>query len=166
MLVIHVIFSFSFLFISVSMGILSMLMIGYSGYVVDFCSPFSSYDLSLRFSFDYVSVIYFCVVSLITSVVFMYRGFYINSSMGDESRNNRRFFLLLILFVVSIFFLVFSSSWVTVILGWDGLGLVSFLLVIYYNNARSLDSGLITVFSNRVGDCLFILRFAFIFYCG
>nr|QWW33379.1 NADH dehydrogenase subunit 5 [Lepidoglyphus destructor] len=162
----HVIFSFSFLFISVSMGILSMLMMGYSGYVVDFCSPFSSYDLSLSFSFDYVSVIYFCVVSLITSVVFMYSGFYMNSSMGDESSNNSRFFLLLMLFVVSMFFLVFSSSWVTVMLGWDGLGLVSFLLVIYYNNASSLDSGLITVFSNRVGDCLFILSFAFIFYCG
>jgi len=51
-------------------------------------------------------------------------------------------------------------------LGWDGLGLVSFLLVIYYIDRVRLDSGLITVFTNRLGDCLFILSFIFIFYRG
>jgi len=79
---------------------------------------------------------------------------------------NYRFFYLLFLFVASIFFLVFSNSWVVVILGWDGLGLVSFILVIFYNNRSRLDSGLITVFTNRLGDCLFILSFMFFFYRG
>lgn len=51
-------------------------------------------------------------------------------------------------------------------LGWDGLGLISFLLVIYYNDARSLNSGLVTVFTNRVGDCFFIIRFIFILSNG
>lgn len=83
-----------------------------------------------------------------------------------ESDLDRRFFFLLFLFVISIMFLVFSGSWVIVMLGWDGLGLVSFLLVIYYNNPSRLDSGLVTVFTNRVGDCLFIVRFIFMFYRG
>lgn len=39
-------------------------------------------------------------------------------------------------------------------------------MVIFYNNSSSLDSGLITVFTNRVGDCLFILSFIFFFYVG
>lgn len=108
---------------------------------------------------------FFCVVSLISSIVFFYRKYYMGVSFWEDISNNR-FFYLLFLFVLSIFFLVFSISWVTVILGWDGLGLVSFLLVIYYNNSSSLDSGLITVFTNRIGDCLFIVRFIFIFHCG
>lgn len=87
-------------------------------------------------------------------------------SYRDLNFLNNRFFYLLFLFVVSMLFLVFSGSWVVMMLGWDGLGLVSFLLVIYYNNSSSLDSGLITVFTNRVGDCLFILSFIFLFYSG
>ena len=99
-------------------------------------------------------------------MVFLYRKFYMDDSYSDVNYMNSRFFYLLFLFVVSIMFLVFSGSWVVVILGWDGLGLVSFLLVIYYNNRSRLDSGMITVFTNRVGDCLFILRFMLMFYSG
>lgn len=113
-------------------------------------------------------MIFFSVVSLISAVVFLYRKFYIdveNSFLENHFLVNR-FLLVLFLFVVSMFFLVFSYSWVSVILGWDGLGIVSFLLVIYYNDRIRLDSGLITVFTNRIGDCLFILRFMRIFYCG
>jgi len=51
-------------------------------------------------------------------------------------------------------------------MGWDGLGVVSFVLVIFYNNSKSLDSGLITIFTNRVGDCFFIVRFLGIFFYG
>lgn len=51
-------------------------------------------------------------------------------------------------------------------MGWDGLGVVSFLLVIYYNNPSRVDSGVITVLINRFGDCLFILRTMLIFYTG
>jgi len=42
-------------------------------------------------------------------------------------------------------------------LGWDGLGLVSFFLIVYYQNFSSIYSGLFTVLMNRVGDCLFIV---------
>jgi NADH-ubiquinone oxidoreductase chain 5 len=43
------------------------------------------------------------------------------------------------------------------IVGWDGLGLSSFYLIIYYQNQRSLGASIITLLSNRVGDlCLLI----------
>lgn len=38
--------------------------------------------------------------------------------------------------------------------------------MVNYNNSSRLDSGLVTVFTNRLGDCLFIVRFIFMFYCG
>lgn len=52
--------------------------------------------------------------------------------------------------------LVFSGSFLTLIVGWDGLGLISFCLVIFYSNNRRLESGLVTVFRNRVGDVFFL----------
>jgi len=50
--------------------------------------------------------------------------------------------------------------------GWDGLGLVSFCLVIFYYNSFRLESGLVTVFRNRVGDVFFLLSFFFFSLSG
>lgn len=77
----------------------------------------------------------------------------------------RRFSLLVFLFVVSMFFLVFSGNFFITIVGWDGLGLVSFCLVIFYMNSSRLESGLVTVFRNRIGDAFFLICF-FIFSLG
>ena len=57
--------------------------------------------------------------------------------------------------------LIFSSNFIRLILGWDGLGLSSFLLVIYYQNSYSLGRGLITGLTNRVGDVCFIILISF-----
>jgi len=48
-----------------------------------------------------------------------------------------------------------------ILLGWDGLGITSFLLVIFYKNRKRLGSGLLTVILNRRGDCFFLLLLAF-----
>lgn len=78
----------------------------------------------------------------------------------------RRFGWLVFLFVSSMVLLVFSGNFFLVLLGWDGLGLVSFCLVIFYSNRISLESGLVTVFRNRVGDVFFLLRFFYFFVSG
>lgn len=81
--------------------------------------------------------------------------FTISYIRGDG--NLLRFSLTVILFVLSINFLIFIPRLISLLLGWDGLGLVSFCLVIYYQNSKSLAAGMLTVLMNRVGDC-FILR--------
>jgi len=43
------------------------------------------------------------------------------------------------------------------ILGWDGLGVVSFLLILFYINHERINNGLFTLFQNRVGDLFFVL---------
>lgn len=166
-LVIFLLFFFLFFLFFCFLFIFGVYFMGGSSFVLEFCSPFFlSSDLSFSFCFDYVSLFFFSSVSLISSVVFLYRKFYMSDVLYPKNFINVRFFYLLFLFVISMIFLVFSGSWVVVMLGWDGLGLVSFLLVIFYNNSSRLDSGLITVFTNRVGDCFFIFRFIFIFYRG
>jgi NADH-ubiquinone oxidoreductase chain 5 len=56
------------------------------------------------------------------------------------------------MFVVSIIFFIISPYIISILLGWDGLGLVSYLLVIYYQNLKSYGAGMLTILSNRIGD--------------
>jgi len=78
----------------------------------------------------------------------------------------RRFVYLLVVFIMSMFFLVFSGNFFTIIVGWDGLGFVSFCLVVFYSSSSRLCSGLLTVFINRVGDSFFLLCFYFFWVGG
>nr|YP_009862158.1 NADH dehydrogenase subunit 5 [Carpoglyphus lactis]QKV10193.1 NADH dehydrogenase subunit 5 [Carpoglyphus lactis] len=159
----------SFLFFVVSLLLLSLgvFSMNYTSYVLDLFITFSSLaDFHLSFNFDYLACFFFSFVSLISSIVFLYSSFYMSIKANSMNSDNNRFLLILMLFVLSMMFLVFSNSWISVMLGWDGLGLISFLLVIYYNDASSLNSGLVTVFTNRVGDCFFIMSFMFMLSNG
>lgn len=51
-------------------------------------------------------------------------------------------------------------------MGWDGLGLVSYCLVIYYQNVKSYSAGILTALSNRVGDAILIISIAWIINFG
>jgi len=54
-------------------------------------------------------------------------------------------------------FVVNISRLFYVILGWDGLGLVSFFLIVYYQNSSSIFSGVFTLLINRIGDGFFLV---------
>jgi len=69
---------------------------------------------------------------------------------------------LVLIFVVSIIFLIISPNAISILLGWDGLGLNSSLLVIYYQNLRSYSAGMLSVLSNRIGDVALLMVIAWI----
>jgi len=94
-------------------------------------------------------------VTFISSIVIIYSYSYIG---GDK--NFYRFVSLVFLFVISIILIIISPNIVSILLGWDGLGLVSYSLVIYYQRAKSSSSGILTVLTNRVGDVGILLRIA------
>ena len=73
----------------------------------------------------------------------------------------KRFHILLLSFVSSIMLLILSPNILRILIGWDGLGVRSYLLVIYYNSPKSYNSGIITFMSNRIGDALIIGSLAF-----
>lgn len=113
-------------------------------------------DFRFTFIVDFFSILFRRVVLLIRGVIFIYSIEYIGLNYDFK-----RFFVLLFLFVMSMMILVFRPNLISIMLGWDGLGLTSFCLVIYYQNFSSLSSGLITILTNRIGDVgvIFLISF-------
>ena len=77
------------------------------------------------------------------------------SYMRGIATNN--FIFLYLSFVVRIIWLILNNNFYWIIFGWDGLGVVSFLLIVYYINNESITNGLFTIFQNRFGDLFFVL---------
>ena len=111
--------------------------------------------------FDWISLLFISFVLFISSLVIYYRKDYI---AGDFFIN--RFILLVLLFVFSIIILILSPNLIRILLGWDGLGLVSYCLVIYYQNVKSYNAGILTALSNRLGDVAFLVAIAWILNYG
>lgn len=108
-------------------------------------------DMGFPVVLDCYRVVFSFVVVLISSMVLLFSTAYI-----DCEENLSRFVWLIVLFVASINFLVFTPRLLAVVLGWDGLGLISFVLVIYYQRDKALGAGLVTALINRVGDVLLL----------
>ena len=63
-------------------------------------------------------------------------------------------------------FLIISPNIISILLGWDGLGLVSYLLVICYQNVRSYGAGMLTVLSNRIDDVALLMVISWLINFG
>nr|YP_010026394.1 NADH dehydrogenase subunit 5 [Cacopsylla citrisuga]QOQ84940.1 NADH dehydrogenase subunit 5 [Cacopsylla citrisuga] len=108
---------------------------------------------------DWISLLFMSVVLIISSLIMIYAKGY----MGKECH---RFLWLTFLFIVFMLVMILSPSVLGVILGWDGLGLISFCLVIYYQSMSSYNSGFITAASNRVGDTMILLSIGWVSSSG
>nr|WRY69437.1 NADH dehydrogenase subunit 5 [Acanthochitona defilippii] len=108
--------------------------------------------LSIPIIMDPNSIMFSSVVCFISSSVMLFTSNYMKDDIFIK-----RFVWIVMLFVASMNFLIFIPNLATLLLGWDGLGLVSFCLVIYYQNPKSLGAGLMTAFMNRIGDVAILL---------
>lgn len=102
---------------------------------------------------DFTALLFLRTVLFISRNVIWYRQSYLRSDKDAD-----RFILLVFGFVISICLLITRPNMITILLGWDGLGLISYCLVIYYPTKKSSRAGMLTVLRNRVGDiCLLLL---------
>ena len=112
-------------------------------------------NFSLTLLFDFTSLLFLRAVFCISSNVVWYRISYIRAD-----KDAVRFILLVFGFITSIILIILSPNIIRILLGWDGLGLVSYCLVVYYPSKKSISAGMLTVLRNRVGDVCVLLSIA------
>nr|WAR51458.1 NADH dehydrogenase subunit 5 [Zemeros flegyas] len=113
---------------------------------------FNSMSIVMSILLDWMSLLFMMFVSLISSSIIYYSSSYMSSEI-----NLNRFIILVLLFVFSMILLIISPNIISIFLGWDGLGLVSYCLVIYYQNIKSYNAGMLTALSNRIGDVMILM---------
>nr|YP_010721502.1 NADH dehydrogenase subunit 5 [Hilethera xinjiangensis]WDS74919.1 NADH dehydrogenase subunit 5 [Hilethera xinjiangensis] len=115
----------------------------------------------MTFIFDWMSLIFMSFVMYISSLVI----YYSNDYMHNEKSMNR-FIMIVLMFIFSMVLLIISPNLISILLGWDGLGLVSYCLVIYYQNVKSYNAGMLTALSNRIGDVSILISIAWMLNFG
>nr|YP_008758088.1 NADH dehydrogenase subunit 5 [Jellisonia amadoi]AGW80402.1 NADH dehydrogenase subunit 5 [Jellisonia amadoi] len=122
---------------------------------------FNSVMMEMVIMLDWMSLMFMSFVLLISSMVILYSEDYMKNDF-----NINRFIYLVIMFVFSMMMMIMSPNLVSILLGWDGLGLVSYCLVIYYQNIKSFNAGMLTVLMNRIGDVTLLLSIAWVMDFG
>jgi NADH-quinone oxidoreductase subunit L len=104
-----------------------------------------------------------CVMLLvITGVGFLIHVYSVGYMHGEEGFT--RFFTYMNLFMVSMLLLVMGNNYVVLFIGWEGVGLCSYLLIGYYYDKVSAAKAASKAFVvNRIGDAGFLLAIFLVF---
>nr|QVT10922.1 NADH dehydrogenase subunit 5 [Ambulyx liturata] len=148
-------YMFFFLFFFSLMSFIFMIYFIMNNMVVFFeleLISLNSVNVVMSVLLDWMSLLFMMFVMMISSVVIYYSKSYMSSEL-----NLFRFIILVMLFLFSMILLIISPNIISILLGWDGLGLVSYCLVIYYQNVKSYNAGMLTALSNRIGDVLILM---------
>nr|YP_009158934.1 NADH dehydrogenase subunit 5 [Aegorhinus superciliosus]AHG32668.1 NADH dehydrogenase subunit 5 [Aegorhinus superciliosus] len=116
----------------------------------------SSVSIVFIILLDWMSLCFF-----ISSLIINYSEEYMN-----KDKNLYRFILLVVMFVFSMMMMILSPNLISILLGWDGLGFVSYALVIYYQNVKSFNAGMLTALSNRLGDAALLIAITWMLNYG
>jgi len=119
-----------------------------------------NFKTDFGFAADQISVVMISVVTIVSTIVHVYSIAYMEH---DEGFN--RFFSYLSLFVFSMMFLVLSDNFLGLFLGWEGVGVCSYLLVGFWYKKRSASWAANEAFiMNRIADLGLILGMALLFW--
>ncbi|MGQ0811462.1 MAG: NADH-quinone oxidoreductase subunit L [Nitrospiraceae bacterium] len=115
--------------------------------------------INLAFLIDPLTCIMLLVVTGVGFLIHIYSGGYMQGEEGFT-----RFFTYMNLFMVSMLLLVMGNNYAVLFIGWEGVGLCSYLLIGYYYEKVSAAKAATKAFVvNRIGDAGFLLAIFLIF---
>ncbi|MBE9818364.1 NADH-quinone oxidoreductase subunit L [Campylobacter concisus] len=121
---------------------------------------FGGLDLNFGFYLDAISLVMLSTVGIVASIVHIYSVGY----MRDDASFNR-FFSYLGLFVFCMNVLVSSDNFIGLFIGWEGVGLCSWLLIGFWYKRPSANVAANEAFiMNRVADLAMLIGIFYIFY--
>jgi NADH-quinone oxidoreductase subunit L len=116
-------------------------------------------NVPIGFLVDPLSMIMMMVVSGVGCIIHIYSIGYMHGEYGF-----RRYFAYLNLFVFNMLILVSANNFLLMFVGWEGVGLCSYLLIGYYYEKQSAsDAGKKAFVVNRIGDFGFLIGMFLIF---
>jgi NADH-quinone oxidoreductase subunit L len=139
----------------ISLVILGCFLTGAPAQTVDLFSWISSNHLSIPFSFlfDRLSVLMLLIVTGVGLLIHVYSIGYMKEDAGFN-----RFFSYLNLFVFFMLLLVLGSNYLILFIGWEGVGLSSYLLIgFWFKNQEYNNAAKKAFIMNRIGDLGFLL---------
>jgi NADH-quinone oxidoreductase subunit L len=111
------------------------------------------YDFFIDFYFDKITVVYLLVGALLTFLITVYSRYYLHREAGYK-----RFFNIILFFYLGYNLIIFSGNFETLFIGWEILGVSSFLLIAFYRDRYLPVKNAVKVFSiYRIGDVGLIL---------
>jgi NADH-quinone oxidoreductase subunit L len=115
----------------------------------------ASFQIPFAFQIDQLSVIFLLIITGIGFLIHLYSTSY----MHDEtSEHFGRYFAYLNLFVFSMLLLIMGANYVIMFIGWEGVGLCSYLLIGYwFKNINYTNAAKKAFVMNRIGDLGFLL---------
>ncbi len=119
-------------------------------------------DFAVNFAFrvDPLSCTMLMIVTWVGFLIHVYATGY----MAHEENGYTRFFTYLNLFMFMMLLLVLGANYIVMFVGWEGVGLCSYLLIgFYYDKNFAADAGKKAFIVNRIGDFGFILGIFLIF---
>ena len=110
-------------------------------------------DLNFKFLLDSLSISMSLLITFITSLVMIYSSKYL-----EEDPSIVRFLAFFALFDVCMLLMVTSGNYIQFFLGWEGVGLTSYLLISFWHTRNEANKGALkAVVINRIGDVSFML---------
>ncbi len=106
------------------------------------------FTFDVGFQIDQLSILFCLLITGVGSLIHIYSIGYMEH---DDRR--RRFFAYLNLFVAAMLTLVMANNYLILFVGWEGVGLASYLLISFWQHKKSAaDAGVKAFVMNRVGD--------------
>lgn len=122
--------------------------------------PSGEFRVSFEFLFDSLSCVMALVVTWVSFLIHIYSIGYMH-----EDHSYSRYFTYLNIFVFFMLVLVLGSSFLLMFIGWEGVGLASYLLIgFWYDDPEKAYAGRKAFIVNRIGDFGFILGIFLIFF--